>query len=259
MVAGPTSCRELFGLIGRRLGHSFSATFFNRYFEGHGVDACYRLFELEDIAEFPALVDSLPSLVGLNVTIPYKEEVIPYLNRLSDEARAVGAVNVVSFRRDSDGSPLLCGHNSDVYGFRRALLEFCDDKLPSRALVLGSGGASKAVGYVLASLRVAVTTVSRKPSRPGQVSYEDITPELWNDCGLIVNTTPLGMYPDTDTAPPLPWHLGGEGKMLFDLVYNPDVTRLMREASEAGAKACNGLAMLRYQALEAYKIWRSDH
>lgn len=258
MVATPISDHELFGLIGRRLGHSFSATFFNRYFEEHGVDASYRLFELEDISEFPALVDSLPSLAGLNVTIPYKESVIPYLHHLSDEARAVGAVNVVAFRHDADGSVRLCGHNSDVYGFRRALLEFCDGQLPSRALVLGSGGASKAVGHVLAGLGVDVTVVSRTPVLPGQISYDALTPDLWRDCGLIVNTTPLGMYPDVDTAPPLPWHLGGERKLLFDLVYNPDVTRLMQIASAAGAKVCNGLAMLRYQALEAYKIWKSQ-
>jgi shikimate dehydrogenase len=246
-----------YGLIGKTLSHSFSKRYFTEKFAQAGIAACYELFELASIAEFPALLQREPHLAGLNVTIPYKEAVMPYLDRLSPAAEAVGAVNTICF--ETDGS--LSGHNTDVLGFQASLEQELQGQAPlTAALVLGTGGAAKAVAYVLQQqLGVAeVQLVSRHPEHRGQLSYEALRELDLSAYPLIVNTTPLGMYPKVDAAPDLPYGQLGPQHLVFDLVYNPAETRFMRRAAEQGARTCNGLGMLYEQAEQAWLLWNRD-
>ena len=211
---------ERYGLIGRPLGHSFSASFFAEKFASEGIDAVYENHELPELAgRFMELVDSTPNLRGLNVTIPYKQDVIPLLNELSDDARAIGAVNVISISRLDDGRPHLKGYNSDVIGFTESikpLLRECHKK----ALVLGTGGASKAVVYGLEKLGLATTYVSRTP-RSGMLTYENVSADIMKQHLVVVNCTPVGMFPHTDEYPAIPYQLLSPDHLLYDLVYNP--------------------------------------
>lgn len=238
-----------FGLIGHPLGHSFSQRYFTAKFAAEGIEDCvYELFPLGDIAELPALWAAHPDLEGLNVTIPYKEKVIPYLDGMSDVVRSAGACNCI--RRTSDG---LIGHNTDVTGFEASLRP---GLLPShrRALVLGTGGASKAVAHVLGRLGIACRFVSRSGGGAA-LAYGQVDDEVMAAHTLLVNTTPLGTYPATDEAPDIPYHLLTPVHYLFDLVYNPPLTRFLREAVDRGAQARNGADMLAVQAEESWRIW----
>lgn len=250
----PTS--RLFGLIGKKLGHSFSKKYFSAKFDQLGIDARYELFELETIDLFPKLIDRFRNqgLTGLNVTIPYKTAVIPYLNWLSPEAEAIGAVNTI--RVEEHG---LSGHNSDISGFRQSLEKFLAGHTPQKALVLGTGGAAKAVKYVLEALLSPenVTFVSRQPHNTGEISYTDLSPELIHSHRLIVNTTPLGMYPETDFAPDIPYEGMGADHFACDLVYNPEETLFMKKAAAFGAHTCNGMDMLILQAEKSWSIWNT--
>ncbi|TAE48084.1 MAG: shikimate dehydrogenase [Bacteroidetes bacterium] len=243
----------LYGLIGKKLGHSFSRRHFSEKFAREGTDARYELFELETIAQFPALLAAQPDLRGLNVTIPYKTQVIPFLDRCSAEAAAVGAVNTI--RREQDGS--LSGHNTDVYGFRISLEQFLAGEKPAAALVLGSGGAAKAVFYVLDQLGIPAKGVSRAAAE-GVFTYESLRHTDLTQYPLIINTTPLGMYPDVEARPDLPMEQIGPAQRMFDLIYNPAETLLMREAREKGARVQNGLDMLILQAERAWEIWNQE-
>ncbi|MCH5238810.1 MAG: shikimate dehydrogenase [Muribaculaceae bacterium] len=260
---------ETYGIIGKKLGHSFSAVYFNKKFEREGRDAKYNLFPLEDISQFPSLIEQQPDLKGLNVTIPYKQDVIKYLDKLSEEAGEIGAVNVVKiFRKDQGTSNFeknpdslikddyyLMGFNTDARGFRASLLPLLHDGIKS-ALVLGTGGASKAVKYILENLGIKVTLVSRNP-KEGVISYSDITPEIMNQNLLIVNTTPLGMYPDVDSYAPIPYDLLTDRHICYDVVYNPETTAFMKKAAANGATVKNGLEMLEGQAIAAWDIWEN--
>lgn len=245
----------LFGLIGYPLSHSFSKRYFTGKFERLGLkDHRYDLFEMHDIRLLPALWESHPSLKGLNVTIPHKQAVIPYLDELDEGARAVGAVNTI--KRMPDGR--LIGYNTDVEGFRQALLRWLPlnyfEKQAYEALVLGTGGASRAVVYVLKQLGIPYRTVSREKAK-GDLTYEDLQSAGWGAARLIINTTPLGMSPHIDTAPPLPYEQIDTTFYLYDLVYNPPLTRFLREGISRGAKIQNGLEMLYLQAEAAWEIW----
>lgn len=237
-----------FGLIGRELGHSFSAKFFNGKFASESIDADYKLFELENIEELTKLLASTP-LNGFNVTIPYKESIIPYLSELSTTAREVGAVNCVEVR---DGK--LIGHNTDAAGIE-ASLHWLDLAEGTKALVLGSGGASKATQYVLRKLGIEFKVVSRDADR-GDITYAELTPEVIAEHKLIINATPVGMSPNVEAAPQLDYEYIGSEHRVFDLVYNPAQTEFLRRAKEQGASTMGGILMLQTQAIASWHIWQ---
>lgn len=247
-----------YGLIGYPLGHSFSRRYFTEKFVRENIpDAQYELFPLPDIAQFPALLRDHPDLRGLNVTIPHKQSVLPFLDRLDETAAAVGAVNCIRIAKGR-----LEGFNTDVFGFEQSLSAFLkkNGALPGRlnAFVLGAGGAARAVAYVLKKLAIPFLTVSRTPQRPGEISYAALASAVTKAPALFVNTTPLGMSPHTETCPELPFERIGPAHLVFDLVYNPAETLLLQRAAQQGAAVQNGLEMLHLQAEKAWDIWQSD-
>jgi shikimate dehydrogenase len=241
-----------YGLIGFPLSHSFSQKYFTQKFAAAGITDCsYELFELSNIDQLPSLIQSRSNLIGLNVTIPYKQAVIPFLDELEPVAARIGAVNVIKLERGR-----LVGFNSDYQGFLQSLQHFYPDHTPAQALVLGTGGASKAVMAALDYLHIPYKMVSRTPDT-GQLSYEQITPVLLSTSPLIINTTPLGTYPNVDSCPPILYEVLTEQHFLYDLVYNPAETIFLKRGKEAGAKIKNGYEMLCLQAEVAWQIWNS--
>jgi shikimate dehydrogenase len=272
------------------LGHSFSKAYFDGKFAAGGFDDCrFENFPLEDISELAAVMEEHPDLCGFSVTIPYKREIIPWLDEISHEAGKIGAVNCVRVERDKAGGPggpdmreaemlkaggqetqkvsevrkvpgvRLSGHNTDAHGFRVGLEKLIGGERP-RALVLGTGGASRAVRHVLESVGIEYRMVSRSPGAgsegsPATMIYEELTPEIIAEHKLIVNTTPLGTFPLTEGRPAIPYDGIGPGHRLYDLVYNPAVTAFMAEGERRGARTLNGETMLHAQAEEAWKIW----
>ena len=233
-----------FGIIGFPLIHSFSAKYFNEKFKREQIDAEYSLYPIQEESLKSKVESLLDTLDGMNVTMPYKQAIIPYLERLDETAKAVGAVNVIHKR---------VGYNTDCLGFIdsiRPLLRESDKK----ALVLGTGGASKAVCYGLRTLGVIPTLVSRTP-KEGMLGYEDLTAEVMEEYTVIVNCTPLGMAPEEDTYPPLPYEMITARHLLFDCVYNPEVTLFLQKGRAQGAVIRNGMEMLYGQAKAAWKIW----
>lgn len=242
-----------FGLLGRSLKHSFSQTYFTQKFHNLELpDYRYELFELATMNELPALLARHPELQGLNVTIPYKEQVWPFLNEVAPSAARVGAVNVIEFRADGQ----LIGHNTDYIGFRDSVRSF----LPKgplaevRALVLGSGGASKAVEVALKELGIGYWVVSRNPLGAG-LTYDELTPQLLQEHRLIINTTPLGTFPAVEECPPIPYEALTSQHYLYDLIYNPRETEFMQRGQIRGAHTKNGFEMLCLQAEAAWEIW----
>mgnify|MGYP001545482809 CR=1 FL=1 len=239
-----------FGLIGKPLTHSFSKKYFEEKFDREQLGGCrYRLFELQTIKDFPLLVSSIPDLIGLNVTIPYKESVIAYLHDLSAEAKEIGAVNCIKF---SEGR--LIGHNTDYYGFEISLTPFLT-KTIEQAFILGSGGSSKAVEFVLNRMDIPFVKVSRHASGDC-ISYRDI-PAIMKSGNLFINTTPLGMFPDVNSSPAIPYHLLSKNDFLFDRIYNPAQTEFLKKGKAQGAQTKNGLEMLELQAEKSWEIWNS--
>ena len=243
---------KIYGLIGFPLIHSFSQNYFNQKFEAEGINARYLNFELPDIGDFMEVVSEYPTLAGLNVTIPYKEQVIPYLNELDEDAAKIGAVNVIKIISNK-GSLKFKGYNSDIIGFTDSISPLLNDRR-KKALVLGTGGASKAVVRGLENLGITATLVSRSV-REGAITYEELTPEVMAENLIIVNTTPLGMYPLVEECPDIPYDCLTKEHLCYDLLYNPDVTMFMRKAEEYGAETKNGLEMLLLQAFAAWNIW----
>ena len=239
-----------YGLVGYPLGHSFSPGYFAEKFAREGIAARYDRFEMPDLRAFPALWAQYPDLRGVNVTIPHKRAVIPYLDDLDDSAARVGAVNVV--RRTADGR--LVGYNTDVYGFRVSLADWLGPHRPA-TLVLGTGGAAQAVVAALAELGVAFRSVSRRPDAD-QWPYTDVTPAVLNQYRLLINTTPLGMHPHLDETPPLPYAYLTAEHWLYDLIYNPPITAFLARGQAVGAATHNGLAMLHLQAEKSWEIWQ---
>lgn len=242
-----------YGLIGRKLGHSFSRQFFTHKFEELGLDAQYLNFELPDIGDFMELFSEYPNIKGMNVTIPYKQAIIPYLDSLSSDAELIGAVNVIKILGTPD-NPVFHGYNTDAEGFKLDLQPLLPVPFPKKALVLGSGGASKAVCFALKKMGITPTVVSRSP-KPGQLSYDDLTPQIISDNPIIVNTTPLGMWPDIDSAPQIPYSCLSAKNICYDLVYNPQPTLFLEKAAQQGAVTRGGKGMLINQAELAWKIW----
>ncbi len=245
---------KLYGLIGHPLGHSFSAGYFARKFSAEGIDAEYLNFDLPSADRLPDVVRDHPSLAGLNVTIPYKEAVMPLLDSLSAEAAAIGAVNVIKVTRHG-GHTRLRGYNADIIGFTRSLRPLLRPGHKA-ALVLGTGGASKAVVHGLHRLGIATQYVSRTP-HGDSIGYADLTPEVMARHTVVVNCTPAGMFPHVDTCPDLPYALATPDHLFYDLVYNPEQTLFLRRAAERGATVKNGLEMLHLQAEASWEFWNS--
>lgn len=245
----------LFGLLGKSLSHSFSKDFFHKKFLREGIDAVYCNFELSDVAQLFPLIQQSPALMGLNVTIPYKQTVMALLDELSPEAEGVGAVNCIKIVRRGSAIRLV-GHNTDAWGFARALAQWT---LPDavRALVLGRGGAAKAVCYVLQQQGIPFQIVSRNP-RENQKDFALLGAEDMARYHLVVNCTPLGMFPQVDACPPIPYEAIGSEHFLFDLIYNPVCTKFLLQGQKRGAKVQNGQKMLEEQALAAWNFWNSE-
>ncbi|MDH6535010.1 shikimate dehydrogenase [Parabacteroides sp. 52] len=245
---------DKYGLIGYPLGHSFSKTFFNQKFSAEKIEAEYVNFEIPQVKELKNVLKENPELRGLNVTLPYKTQVIPLLDDIDEDARAIGAVNVIKFTKGLFGKLKLKGYNSDIIGFKQSI----DPLLNSshrKALILGTGGASRAVFQGLKQLGLASTLVSRTPHELG-ITYEDITPQIMKEYTVIVNTTPVGMYPHVNECPHIPYDLLTPNHLLYDLLYNPDETLFMKKGKEKGAVVKNGLEMLLLQAFAAWDIWQ---
>lgn len=245
---------NLYGLIGYPLSHSFSEKYFTEKFEREQIsDSAYQLFPLESIEELPQLLKDHPQFRGINVTLPYKIAVLKYLDQLDPAAAQIGAVNVIKI----DGDQLM-GYNSDAYGFEQSLLQFFDQSpqlRPEQALVFGTGGASKAIIYVLQKLNIPFQLVSRSAEK-GDLTYKDIDPKVLEDHRLLINTTPLGMSPKIETAPSIDYDLLGKNHFLYDLVYNPLKTLFLENGKQRGAAVCSGLEMLHLQAEKAWTIWQ---
>lgn len=245
---------DKYGLIGYPLGHSFSKSYFNEKFENEGINAEYINFEIPTLDSLPEILASNPELKGLNVTIPYKEKVISYLDSISPEARAIGAVNVI--RVDHKGNDTyLKGFNSDVIGFTKNI-EPLLERFHKKALILGTGGASKAINFGLKSLGLETVFVSRF-ERPGTIQYSQITPDIIQEYNVIVNCTPCGMYPHIDECPQLPYEAMTSKNILYDLLYNPDETLFMKKGAQHGATVKNGLEMLLLQAFASWEFWHN--
>jgi len=245
-----------YGLLGYPLTHSFSKRFFTEKFKEEDTDATYENFEIDTVEKFPEVVKSNPEVVGFNVTIPYKEQVIRFLDELNDSAQQIGAVNTIKVKRSGE-NVYLKGFNTDTYGFETSLSPLLKD-YHNKALILGTGGASKALKYVLENLGIDYISASIEELQENEIRYEDIDKQLIKERLLIINATPLGTYPKVDTFPIIPYEFITKKHLLFDLVYNPEVTQFMAKGLERGATVKNGYEMLLNQALKSYEIWNSE-
>lgn len=241
-----------FGLIGKTLTHSFSPTYFKNKFETEQIiDAQYELFPLENVEEISTIKIEQENLIGLNVTIPFKESIIPFLDEISEQAKAIGAVNTIACLADGRWK----GYNTDAFGFEKAIQTFVDLKT-RKALVLGTGGASKAVQYILAKHAVPFYLLSRTPKKDSkEITYEELNQNMLESHTLIINCTPLGTFPNINECPNIPFEFIGDKHFVFDLVYNPAETSLMKKAKAAGAAVANGTSMLENQAEASWEIW----
>ncbi len=245
---------QKYGLVGYPLKHSFSIGYFNEKFSSEKIEAEYINFEIPDINNFPEIIQANPNLHGLNVTIPYKEKVIPYLDELDKQAAAIGAVNVIKIIRNKGGKPKLIGYNSDIIGFTQSIQPLLQSH-HKKALILGTGGASKAVFHGLKNLGIEAKFVSRT-ARFGMLTYEELNAEIIKEYTVIVNCTPVGMYPKVDACPDIPYEAITSEHLLYDLLYNPNITLFMKKGEAKGTVTKNGLEMLLLQAFAAWEIWQ---
>lgn len=249
---------SLYGLIGFPLGHSFSKNYFSKKFKEAGlVNTHYELFPLQRIGLLPELISRFPHLKGLNVTIPYKETIIPFLDRLDQTAAKTGAVNVVKICKEGE----LVGYNTDYWGFKQSLLGWLNQlkKKVQSALIFGTGGSAKAVSYALDELHIPYKLVSRqKGVKPLTLTYHNLTPDLATQFDLLINCTPLGMHPEIHTCPSFPYEILNGTQLLYDLVYNPPQTTFLQKGNAAGCAVKNGLEMLILQAEKAWEIWKKS-
>ncbi|MEX2379623.1 MAG: shikimate dehydrogenase [Vicingaceae bacterium] len=246
---------QQFGLIGNPLTHSFSKSYFEEKFKEENINSCqYDLYPLSNIQAFEPLIKENVKLKGLNVTIPYKESVMPFLDEIDPVAQSIGAVNTIAFEQ-VNGQLYLKGYNTDVIGFRQSLKPFLA-KEHHRALIFGTGGASKAVAFVLKQLDIPFYKVSRNPNNKLlTIAYDDLDAKAIESFPLLINTTPLGMYPKLDSMPPIDLSGIGPNHLVYDLVYNPEESKLLKEAKKKNALCVNGLSMLKLQADAAWEIW----
>ncbi|MDU1890078.1 MAG: shikimate dehydrogenase [Dysgonomonas sp.] len=244
---------DLYGLIGYPLKHSFSQRFFTEKFLTENINAEYSNYEIENIALFPEVIKSNPALRGLNVTLPYKEVIIPYLDELDPQAKDIGAINVIKFIRDKDNLKLV-GYNSDIIGFQNSIEPLINKATQKKALILGTGGASKAVLKGLQNLGIECKYVSRT-SKADFFTYGDLNKDILEEYQIIVNASPLGTFPDIETYPNIPYQYLSANHLLYDLVYNPSETKFLTLGKEKGATIKNGAEMLQLQAIAAWGIW----
>lgn len=243
---------NLYGLIGHPLTHSFSKKYFSDKFENNHITNCfYELFDIDNIKKITELLKSHPNLKGLNVTIPYKEKIIPFLSELNPEAKKIGAVNTIKIEDKK-----LIGYNTDYYGFKQSLKPFIEIT-HERALILGTGGASKAVFHALNDLNIQCLFVSRNPKNENEISYDDVNEYVLKYHQIIINTTPIGTFPNVNDKPNLEYEYITSGHLLYDLVYNPEQTQFLTEGKLKGAIILNGLQMLKLQAEKSWEIWNS--
>jgi len=250
-----------YGLIGFPLTKSFSKSWFNEKFSVEGIDAYYEIYPIENILAFKEFITKNNDISGLNVTIPHKQTVMPFLDDIDQEATQIGAVNVIKVIKDSSNNIKLIGYNTDLFGFRESVKPFIskmksNGDLNLKALILGTGGASKAINYGLKQLDIETLYVSRT-SGNGKIAYSDLNDTHYKDYHVIVNTTPLGMNPDFDSCPPIDYSKLTNKHFLFDAVYNPDKTKFLELGESNGAAIKNGLEMLHLQAKAAWEIWNS--
>jgi shikimate dehydrogenase len=245
---------KVFGLLGRNISYSFSRGYFSKKFKKLGLQKhLYTNFDLQKITDFPKLIEQEFFLKGMNVTIPYKEEVLPYLDELDQTAKEIGAVNTIKFTKQGR----LKGYNTDVVGFEKSIAPYFK-KHHRHALILGTGGASKAVAYALKKNKIAYQFVSRNPTGNAEISYQELSEEIMNKAHVIVNCTPLGTSPNVHLYPDIPYHFLSERHLLFDLIYNPEVTNFLTKGRENGAVIKNGHEMLALQAEESWSIWNES-
>lgn len=244
---------KVFGLLGKNISYSFSRGYFTEKFEKSGIYNCkYINFDISQIQDFPSIVKNQENLKGLNVTIPYKEQVIVFLDKLDVTAKKIGAVNTIKITKKGN----LKGYNTDVYGFENSLLPLLK-KYHKKALILGTGGASKAVAFALKQNKIKYKFVSRNPKKKKEISYENITEQLLSKYHIIINATPLGTSPNIDKSPNIPYQFLTPKHLLYDLIYNPPITTFLAKGKENGAAIKNGLEMLQLQAEESWRIWNS--
>ncbi|QNM86994.1 shikimate dehydrogenase [Polaribacter pectinis] len=242
---------KLFGLLGKDISYSFSRGYFTEKFKNLELKKHkYVNFDIQQITDFPSIIKNEEFLEGMNVTIPYKEEVITYLDKLDKTAKKIGAVNTIKFTKRGN----LKGYNTDVFGFENSIKPFIK-KHHKKALILGTGGASKAIAFALKKNDIKFKFVSRKPQRKKEISYADLTEEILEKYQIIINSTPVGTSPDVDKSPNIPYQFITEKHLLFDLIYNPEITTFLAKGKEKGATIKNGYEMLELQAEESWRIW----
>lgn len=240
-----------YGLLGKHLSHSFSQRFFESYFKEHKIDASYELIELSSpdaLKDF--MLGSVAQYQGLNVTIPFKEHILEFIDEVSSEAQIIGAINTIKV--GSNGK--ICGYNTDAYGFHQSIKPFLDFN-HHRAIILGTGGASKAVAFVLEKLGLDVFFISRNPVGSKQFSYSEINAQMLSTCKLVINCTPVGMFPNSDNLIDIPYEFLTKKHLIIDLIYNPSETVFLKKSRESGATVLNGDSMLHQQALKSWELW----
>jgi shikimate dehydrogenase len=238
------------GLLGKDISYSFSRSYFNEKFKTEHLPFTYENFDIQDISEFKKLTTDHPDIAGFNVTIPYKEQVIPFLDSLDKKAKKIGAVNTITV----DAQGRLKGYNTDCYGFKKSIKPYLK-KHHKKALILGTGGASKAIAYTLKKLKIKVDYVSRTKKNGVKFTYDTLTAKDLKTYTLIINCTPIGTYPDVNICPDIPYNGITNQHLLFDLIYNPEETKFLQLGKQQGAQIINGYQMLVYQAEKAWKIW----
>jgi shikimate dehydrogenase len=239
------------GLLGKDISYSFSRTYFKKKFENENIkNTSYENFDIDNIDLFPSIIKNTKGLKGLNVTIPYKEQVIPFLDKVNKKAKAIGAVNTIRITKTGK----LVGYNTDCYGFKKTLKPFIKSH-HKKALILGTGGASKAIAYTLDEMGITYQYVSRKLSDGVGFSYETLTEDDISDNQIIINATPLGTFPNIEDCPNIPYHAINEKHILFDLIYNPEETKFLKLGNKNRATTINGFLMLEFQAEKAWSIW----
>jgi shikimate dehydrogenase len=248
--------KKLYGLVGRNISHSFSPDYFRKKFKSENIYASYRLIDLDNIDNLLAIIDEHPELDGFNVTIPYKENIINFLDLLDEDAAEIGAVNVVKIYR-THHKVFLKGFNTDITGFKNSLLPLINNKKNIQALILGTGGASKAVSFVLKQLSIPYKYVSRNENI-NTLRYSNLTGTIIEEHKLIINATPVGMFPNIYSFPLIPYNFLSKEHIVYDLVYNPTETLFIKKGKQAGAITKNGLEMLYLQAEAAWKIWNKN-
>ncbi|MBN4070648.1 shikimate dehydrogenase [Olleya sp. AH-315-F22] len=239
-----------FGLIGKNIEYSFSKSYFTNKFESEDLPHTYQNFDIESIDNFIDIIKNIKDLKGLNITIPYKETIIPFLNKIDKKAKKISAVNTIKITKNGN----LIGYNTDYYGFKKSIQPYLK-KNHKKALILGTGGASKAIAYTFKKLGIEYNYVSRTASNNATYTYETLSEEIIESHNIIINCTPLGTYPETNVYAPIPYGAITKSHLLYDLIYNPEETKFLTIGKLKGATICNGLEMLKLQADKAWEIW----